>query len=61
MFQSFNGIPTASILFFMLCSIGDNITQLSLVEKLHVEDICRTKSLFQLLTIHVPKTYDKTF
>jgi hypothetical protein len=37
MSHSFKGIPKVSIFFFILCSIGDKITQLSESEKLQLE------------------------
>ena len=45
MSQSLSGVPTASILRFMLCSIGDNITQLSLFSNSHTAPPCCTKTL----------------
>lgn len=45
MSQSLSGVPTASILRFMLCSIGDNITQLSLFANSHTAPLCCTKTL----------------
>ena len=45
MSQSFNGVPTASILRLMLCSMGERITQLSEVEKSQTECWRITKSL----------------
>jgi hypothetical protein len=44
-FQSFSGVPIASILFFILISMGDKITQLSEVLKLILQLYCCTKSL----------------
>lgn len=42
--QSLSGVPTASILRLMLCSIGDNITQLSLFVNSHTAPLCCTKN-----------------
>lgn len=50
MFQSLSGVPTASILRFMLCSIGDNITQLSLFANSHTAPLCCTKTLSSVQT-----------
>lgn len=43
--QSLSGVPIASILRLILCSIGDNITQLLLLEKSQMVCSCCTKSL----------------
>ena len=46
MSQSFSGVPTDSIFFLILCSIGERMTQLSDVAKSQMEFCCCTKSLY---------------
>ena len=46
MSQFFSGVPTDSIFFLILCSIGERMAQLSDVAKSQMEFCCCTKSLY---------------